>query len=270
MARFGRFHRLLAAVVVTAPAGAGACGTEKNPICYLCDSTPSPLAGAPIVWQVDPTQCTASGPPPGTRRVLSNAIITGNSDHPLVGGTLLIAGSGIRISGISVAASIEVSGQDVSNLAISDVHMTAPEPLLRLYTPVHGPALLDASDLSVQQITLPPPTVAYPLPVVVAMAFTRDAPMDIQCVSPSDHVVIQTSTPMTGLITNCVVADLGQMLGAFGSRYEVLYNNWDYVPESGGFGFWVVRLIGINVVLAIVVGMCVTAPPTVSPSKKED
>lgn len=274
------------AIAVVAAAAQPACYKDdaSTPVimrCALCPHTAGVLASVHTVWYTGGYNGTASVPNSPRSCVLQNGsigkIIVGTGATITRGAanvaitSVEIRGGSVIVSDVTVTAGVSITGPVATSIKISTVAVGDPFAGVRVFNPSPASAVLDVSGLTVSDVTptTPPPDNTHW--AAVALAHTTGSAITITCSDSSHIVVTQPAGPQPAFdVVGCNhTVDLSEMLNVFGTRYEVMFEHWDYIPEAGGYMYWLWRLIAINVALAIMVAMCATAKAPAAKDKQE-
>lgn len=249
-----------------APPGApGAPAALKTYTCALCENTTTPLAGEGYTWIVggeggQPCPPGGSAGPWGGWRVLAGGTVRGNGKSTNVG-PLTVAGADVAIEGVTTSG-VVVKPPGAPRLKLTGITI---EPVgggkcvaLTAAAPQTSAGEIAAPGLAVTGVAFGPACTGER--VVAAFAFATLGGGEIAC-KEKEVVITQLRAPVTPadlVVTGkgCTLADVGGMLNVFGTRYEVLYNDFAYIPHASGFAHWVSMLVVANFILAVMLVLC--------------
>jgi hypothetical protein len=232
--------------------------------CPLCPGAAENLIGDGTVWYVGGVPggepCPAYANTPEAMTVMANAIVQPGASSHIAGG-LVIVGGGVRVSDVSVGGRIRLTAPTLLDVRITNVNVSDCHAGVRVYDPDPLSPVINVSGLVVDNVRWAPGDCDTKPPrwAAVATAHVANAPMSVTCASPDDIVVVQPRVRISMLTTlNCHhVVDLSALINVYGKRYEVLFEHWEYVPEAGGYAFWLWRLAVFDAVVGVAIAMCV-------------
>lgn len=271
------------AIAVVAAAAGPTCYRDKSTgvnimRCALCPNTAGVLAGENTVWYTggyngtgvsgSARMCSSSDEHVGRVVVLAGAtIVKGVRSVKIT--SVEIQGGGVNIHGVHVIDSVTITGPVATKITLTDVLVDHPLVGVRVFNPNPLAPTMDVSNLNIARVAPTAPANGSHW-ATAALAHTKGSPISITCSSKSHIVVTQPDGAQPAIVAGVCdrVVDLSDMLNVFGTRYEILFDHWDYIPEAGGYAFWVWRLIAINVALALMIAMCATADAPVAKEKQ--
>lgn len=256
----GRGAAAVAAAVAAAAATGELCTLANGKYtCALCENTTSPLAGEGYTWIVGGGVGAPPCPGGGDGRWRGGRVLAGGTvrglNRPFNVGVITVAGADVTITGVTTGG-VVIEPPGAPRLTLTDSVVQPGCVAVKAAAPQTTPGEMDARGLTVDGVTFGGGCAGEQ--VVAALAFVELGGGAVQC-RPGQLVVTQQRAPVTPAdlaVDGCPLADVGGMLNVFGTRYEVLYNDFAYIPHASGFAHWVLMLMAVNFILAIMLLLC--------------